>query len=153
MKVLVGDSLLEKADNYFRNQASELLFKEITGKILEDLDVLTELIEDDISIDFPIAEPVDDGKDGGSKPSTESPSNDKGDPKQDDFQSEGPKGTTPVGGIPTDRTSGINQDFENPNVPKTGDGTIRKTVSPIVAALIALAVAFVLMPNRRKNVI
>jgi hypothetical protein len=64
-----------------------------------------------------------------------------------------PKGDTT---IPEDNNgSGYYDDpkgnVTDPSIPKTGDGSVQKVVSPLVASMLALVVAFILTPNRKRK--
>lgn len=42
-------------------------------------------------------------------------------------------------------------DLLDPTIPRTGDGSIQKVISPLVATMLALVVAFILVPNRKRT--
>ncbi|WP_121616776.1 hypothetical protein [Virgibacillus halodenitrificans] len=44
-----------------------------------------------------------------------------------------------------------NGEVIDPTVPRTGDGSVQKVISPLVISMLALVVAFILVPNRKSK--
>lgn len=172
---LVGEDLFAQAEDRFIEQVGLNFYEAIEGKLIEATEYLAGLIEDEIVVNIPgeTEKPSTQPEKPSTNPSDKGENDEVIPPKNDGVQP--PKGTDVSNGegkesnqgtvnvdektnTPTTSTNGGSSvensnpnPYADPSVPKTGDGTVQKAVSPIVAAFLALAVAFVMVPNRRKT--
>lgn len=89
-------------------------------------------------------QPVNDSEDNGN---VDNDSDDKG---NEVLAPEG-NNNTPNGNTYVPEESFTEDELTNPSVPKTGDGSVQKVVSPLVASMLALVVAFILVPQRKRE--
>lgn len=147
---LVDESLLDEAKAEFDLLAEDYFYEASFNRSLEGLEFLVDLLEEP---------PVDDeNTEDESKDETQDPKDDKNDYSANGdnqhIDSVGDENNVPEEN--TVRTENGDSyygegDVLDPSVPTTGDGSIQKVVSPLVTSMLALVVAFILTPNRKRN--